>query len=119
MSKISEALGLLNSMVRSGESHSAVSQQALKDAHEELSTLEDRLRNYHSDAPYEFTDTKHDLKYATGLEGVVRWVKDSKAAIAADPNGGIFDTILRCVSEGGEVFYFDPEELEKLWDQQK
>lgn len=50
--------------------------------------------------------------YDLGL--VVKWVKDVKAECAV--NGGRFDSVLRCVSEGGKVMYIDPEGIELMWD---
>lgn len=46
-----------------------------------------------------------------GLSALVAWVK----AYKAQP-GVVFDTGLRCESDGGEVFYFDPEEAEEWAD---
>lgn len=47
----------------------------------------------------------------SSVEVLVRWVKEQKAR----PNY-LFDTAFRAVSEGGTVWFFDPEEIEKLWD---
>ena len=47
----------------------------------------------------------------TGLETIARWVREQKA-ILAETQTGIFDSGMRCVTEGGEIFFVDPEEVE-------
>lgn len=44
-----------------------------------------------------------------GLEDIRRWVVAEKKRIEAE--GNFFDDMFRCVDEGGDVFYFDPEVL--------
>lgn len=53
----------------------------------------------------------------TGLEQVRDWVKKERAEVEA--RGNIFDTLMRCVTEGGEVFTIDPEEIERVMDEQE
>ena len=46
-----------------------------------------------------------------GLSALVAWVK----AYKAQP-GVMFDSGMKCETEGGEVFYIDPEEVEEWAD---
>jgi hypothetical protein len=84
---------------------------------ERLKQAEDRLRNYHSDDPETNEDTREEIggdANEPSMESLRRWVKKSREEAPA--RGGIFDTGFRCVSEGGEVFYFDPEEVSDYMD---
>jgi len=53
------------------------------------------------------------LDEESGLAQIARWVREYKEDLAKS-NEGIFDSGLRCVSEGGEVFFVDPEEIEEV-----
>lgn len=55
----------------------------------------------------------------SALTTLRNWVTQEKARIEADPNGGMFDTGFRCVSEGGTIFQFDPESMLEEVDQLK
>lgn len=77
------------------------------------SSLEARLRDYHGEVDGE--DVAHSDEH-DGVSGIVAWVKKCKARLA-ETHAGIFDSSLRCVSEGCEIFYLDPEELEALQDE--
>jgi hypothetical protein len=67
--------------------------------------------NSWTDHPNEHEHPELSLE-ESGLAHVARWVREYKAKLAADPEGGVFDSTLKCISEGGEVFYIDPEEIE-------
>lgn len=75
-----------------------------------VKTLEDRLREFHREE--DGIDINH-VEERDGVEGIARWVTEYKARLARE-GGGMFDSGLRCVSEGGQVFYVDPEEIEAL-----
>ena len=82
-----------------------------------LERMENRLRNYHSDDPEKFEDAKEEIggdANEPSMESLRKWVKKSREE--AEKDGAIFDTGFRCVSEGGEVFYFDPEEVSDYMD---
>jgi hypothetical protein len=83
----------------------------------QLGLVEDRLRNYHSDDPEKFEDTQEEIggnANEQSMESLRKWVKKSREE--AELKEAIFDTGFRCVSEGGEVFYFDPEEVSDYMD---
>lgn len=91
---------------------------------EELLELRARLRNYHSDEDFDDAQLplNEDPRFSKepdshNLETLRRWVQWYKAKLDADPNGGIFDTSMRCVTEGGEIIYLDPEIIVALMDE--
>lgn len=62
--------------------------------------------------PVDIVHSKDDD--VTTMQALARWVAAKRAD--CKQTGDIFDTTFRCVSEGGELFYFDPEVLvDLLW----
>lgn len=56
----------------------------------------------------------HDTD-ASNLGALRRWVKHWRGRYAAQ--GGMLDTGMRCVMEGGDVIYLDPEIIVALMDE--
>lgn len=91
---------------------------------EELLELRARLLNYHREEDGFDAETTlcTDPRFTrdtddSNLDVLRRWVNHVKAELDADPNGGIFDTSMRCVTEGGEIIYLDPDLIVALMDE--
>lgn len=87
------------------------------DMKEETGDLRAELETFRKlfDSPPELggEDLSMDMERPS-VEVLVEWVKKSKKECEAE--GSIFDTGFRCVSEGGTIWEFDPEEIEALSD---
>lgn len=88
----------------------------LSSAIDELVMLRKRIQEDFKANPYgtEDTVTSIDDEYGksedmSNMPALIRWVE--KGRKEATERGAIFDTSFRCVSEGGSLFYFDPEIL--------
>lgn len=73
----------------------------------ELYALKEAIEDLEREVEHD-DDPASDL---TGLEQIKAWMYEERARVTA--KGNLFDTGFRCVSEGGQVFYFDPEELDR------